>query len=236
MPNEDEVTEDFLGDISTNGSSSDTASPFFDFTVEEDPGPPAEPPPLEEPLETVVGDGSCRVCGAPTFRPPGLTKAGHKKRAPRYCDLHAPNARIPQDGPVAARMESELRRIQEELADDIKLFATMAGPFFPVTGYYLFANSDPFTVALLKLCKNNQRALRVLHRAASVAPVYEVAKVAAGVAYSVQVDTQKADAHSTVGQRLGVDRAYDAVYGEVHNQETATMNGFTQPPHYATVQ
>src|SRR5215467_3261491 len=34
-----------------------------------------------------VGDGTCDVCGAPTFRPPGLTAAGRKKRVPRLCDL-----------------------------------------------------------------------------------------------------------------------------------------------------
>jgi len=242
-PPEPDITEDFLGDISNNGL-------FQDIVIEEVPTPPEdiEVPPIDDggsPFEdatTPIGDGACIVCGSPTFRPPGLTKAGHRKRVPKYCDLHAPNVRISQDGPIAARLESQLQRVQEELADDIRLGGTLVGAMFPVTGYYLFENADPFTIALIKLCKNNQRALRVLHRAASVAPVYEVMKDAAGVAYAIQVDQKKADPHSTVGRRLGVARAYDSVYpNDVESTyQSSRNNGFgtgsNQPPRYATVQ
>jgi hypothetical protein len=201
--------------------------------------PVAELPPEDQPIEdelppTQVGDGSCVVCGAPTFRPPGLTKAGHKKRTPKYCDLHNPKLRVSQEGPILAGMENQLKRIQEELADDIRLLGVMAGPLFPVTGVYVFENADPFTIALLKLCKNNQRALRILHRAASVAPIYEVAKDCAGVFYAVQVDMKKLEPHNTVSERLGVARAYDTVYPE--NTSSVTNNGQTGPPRYATVQ
>jgi hypothetical protein len=180
-----------------------------------------------------VGDGSCLVCGAPTFRPPGLTKAGHKKRTPKYCDLHDPKLRISQDGPQFTGVESQLQRIQEELADDIRLLGTLAGPLFPVTGYYVFLRADPFTIALIKLCKNNQRALRVLHRAASIAPVYEVAKDVAGVAYAVQVDTNRADPHNTVSQRLGVAQAYDSVFPTQQTNGSTASTGFPGPPRYA---
>jgi hypothetical protein len=187
-----------------------------------------------------VGDGSCVVCGAATFRPPGLTKAGHKKRAPKYCDLHNPKLRVSNERSFTQGLdgESQLKRIQEELADDIRLLGVMAGPLLPVTGVYVFENADPFTIALLKLCKNNTRALRVLHRAASVAPIYEVAKDVAGVAYAVQVDMKKMEAHTTIGQRLGVARAYDTVYSESTpgNGNNIATNGSMGPPRYATVQ
>jgi hypothetical protein len=188
-----------------------------------------------------VGDGSCVVCGAPTFRPPGLTKAGHKKRAPKYCDLHAPQRGVSKERSIPTGVEggaAQLQRIQEELADDLRLLGVLAGPLLPVTGMYVWTNADPFTEALLKLCKNNQRALRILHRAASVAPIYEVAKDVAGVAYAIQVDGRKADPHNTVGQRLGVARAYDAVYPESTpgNETNVRTNGAQGPPRYATVQ
>ena len=193
---------------------------------------------IEEP--TIVGDGSCVVCGAPTFRPPGLTKAGHKKRTPKYCDLHDPKLRVSKTGPVAPGMEgvAQLQKIQSELADDLRLLAVMAGPLLPVTGMYVWDNADPFTAALLKLCKNNQRALRILHRAATVAPIYEVAKDCAGVFYAIQVDMHKLEPHNTVSQRLGVERVYNNVYPESTNGNTTNVNnnGTQGPPRYATVQ
>jgi len=187
--------------------------------------------------EIKVGDGSCVVCGAPTFRPPGLTKAGHKKRAPKYCDLHNPKLRVSGEGPQSHGLEGEqqLKRIAEELADDIKLLGVMFGPLLPVTGVYVFSNADSFTIALLKLCKNNPRALRILHRAASVAPVYEVAKDVAGVAYSMQVDMQKQDPHNTIAKRLGVEDAFMQVYPDStqSNGNSVPTNGVTGPPRYA---
>jgi hypothetical protein len=133
---------------------------------------------------------------------------------------------------------AQLQKIQDELADDLRLLAVMAGPLLPVTGVYVFDNADPFTAALLKLCKNNPRAIRVLHRAASVAPIYEVAKDCAGVFYAVQVDMKKLEPHNTVSQRLGVERAYDAVYTESSpgNENNVTTNGRQGPPRYARTQ
>jgi hypothetical protein len=199
--------------------------------------PIPEPPPSFD--DVSIGDGTCIVCGAPTFRPPGLTKTGRRKRVPRHCDLHSANAKISSDGPSAARLESQLQRVQEELADDLRLLGTLAGPLLPTTGYYLIEEADPFTIALLKLCKNNTRMLRVLHRVASVAPVYEVAKTCAGIGYAIQVDTQGADPHNTVGKRLGVARAYDAVYPNPNGNDTnsSSNNGsYSGPPRYATLQ
>lgn len=183
----------------------------------------------------IVGDGSCHVCGAPTFRPPGLTKAGHKKRTPKYCDLHDPKLRVQKDRPVTSGVEGvALKKIQDELADDLRLLAVMAGPLLPVTGMYVWEAADPFTAALLNLCKNNQRALRILHRAATVAPIYEVAKDAAGLFYAIQVDMKRLEPHNTVSRRLGVEAVYDTVYpdnpGNANNVES---NGAMGPPRYA---
>jgi hypothetical protein len=190
--------------------------------------------------DVIVGDGSCVVCGAATFRPPGLTKAGHKKRTPKYCDLHNPKLRVSEKGSFTNGVEgvAQLQKIQDELADDLRLLAVMAGPLLPVTGMYVFENADPFTTALLKLCKNNQRALRVLHRAATVAPVYEVAKDCAGVFYAIQVDMRKLEPHNTVSQRLGVERAYDTVYPDStpSNGNNPSSNGVKGPPRYAPAQ
>lgn len=241
-PAPDPISE-LLGDassVSSNGSFGGEEFVFEDETIKEDDVPQSES--LEdvvfEGATTSIGDGVCLVCGAPTFRPQGLTRTGRKKRTPKYCDLHAPNVRISADGPDAKRLESQLQRVQQELADDVMLLGTLAGPLLPVTGYYLFTNADAFTIALIKLCKNNQRALRVLHRAASVAPVYEVAKCVAGVSYAVQVDTKNIDPHNMVGDRLGVAHAYDAVYSSGMSGETnnITSNGVSSPPRYATVQ
>ena len=179
-----------------------------------------------------VGDGECLECGAPTFRPSGLTASGSKKRVPKYCDLHAKNVRVSETRSRPKGVESQLQRVQEELADDLRLLATLAGPLMPVTGMYVFEQADPFTIALLKLAKNNQRVLRVLHRAAQVAPIYTVAQTLAGTAYAVQVDINKADPHNMIGRRLGVERAYDLV----HADEQQNMNGsasFQGPPRYS---
>ena len=226
--------ESFLGDVTV--SDNGTGPTLFGEPegVVTDPIPEGDPGSFGD-ISQPVGDGQCDVCGAPTFRPPGLTKAGRKKRTPKYCDLHSPNIRVQGERPDLAGVESQLKRIQEELADDIRLLGTLAGPIFPVTGYYVFENADPFTIALLKLAKNNTRVLRVLHRAAQVAPIYTVAEVVAGTAYSVQVDQHKVDPHNTLARRLGVSRAYDAVYPE-EAQVNVTANGFSPPPVYATVQ
>lgn len=241
-PSLDSEIESFLGDINSNGTSPEPTDDFFtNFTVEAEPGQQTLTEEDGSPFDgatTEIGDGACVVCGTPVFRPPGLTKAGHRKRVPKFCDLHSPSARVEGTPPLQARLESQLLRVQEELADDLRLGGTLIGAMFPVTGYYIFENADPFTIALMKLCKNNQRALRVLHRAASVAPVYEVAKCGAGVAYAIQVDQKKADPHNSIGHRLGVSRAYDSVYPS-DTPQTYTMgsnNQSTAPPRYAGIQ
>lgn len=222
-------------------------APWISATVE-DTTEPVTDVPVSDNIEdggvfdgatTPVGDGACSVCGAPVFRPPGLTPTGRRKRVPKYCDLHNPKVRVGpvfDDGFTRANVDSQLRRIQEELADDVRLLGTLAGPMFPVTGYYIFDGADSFTLALLKLCKNNSRMLRVLHRAAQVAPVYEVAKFGAGIGIAVQVDNKKHDPHSGAARRLGVEYAYSQVYPSDTPQYPSNNNGYTPPPKYATVQ
>jgi hypothetical protein len=233
IPSDDEISS-FLGDLSIPAGDADEMTfipPGEDFVAPTDDGDIASG--FEE--STVqIGDGTCRVCGSPTFRPPGLTKTGRKKRAPGYCDLHDPKRKVSNERPFSRGVESQLQRVQDELADDLRLLGAMAGPLLPVTGYYVFEHADAFTIALLKLAKNNQNMLRVLHRVAQVAPIYTVAEVVAGTAYSVQVDLQKADPHNTISQRLGVEKAYNALYPE--DQTNVSNNGFQGPPKYATVQ
>jgi hypothetical protein len=232
VPSDDEI-ESFLGDVTITDDTFGEVS----FSEAEDEIPPVtDETDITSGFEdsTVsIGDGSCSVCGAPTFRPPGLTKTGRKKRAPKYCDLHDPKRRISKEGPVFAGLESQLKKVQDELADDLRLLGVLVGPMLPVTGYFVFEHADPFTIAILKLAKNNPQVLRVLHRVAQVAPIYQVAETVAGTAYAIQVDMQKADAHSVAGQRLGVARAYDAVYPE-DVQTNVSSNGTQGPPRYAT--
>jgi len=229
--------EEFLGDVTKVKEPDEPPLDFGDPVIEQY----TESPPFDQDeslfgdISQPVGDGTCDVCGAPTFRPPGLTSAGRKKRVPRRCDLHARKPGVQAERPDLSGVESQLRRVQEELADDLKLLGTLAGPLLPVTGYYVFEHADPFTIAILKLAKNNTRILRVLHRAAQVAPIYTVAECVAGTAYAVQVDTHKADPHNTVARRLGVSRAYDSVYPPDNNSNIET-NGFVPPPHYTGVQ
>jgi hypothetical protein len=182
-----------------------------------------------------IGDGVCSVCGSPTFRPPGLTPSGRRKRTPKYCDLHDPKLRIQAEGPRFTAVESQLKRLQEELTDDIRLGGTLLGFGMPVAGYYALDNADEFATALLKLCKNNQRLLRVLHRAAQVAPIYTVAKDLGGFTYSMQVDMKRADPNNMVAQRLGVTKAYNAIYPENANVNGDMYNTYqpTAPPRYA---
>lgn len=236
MADASEPELEFLGDVESNGSVATdfglfNSVEYNDTNLDE----PLDTPPEFGSREERIGDGECVVCGTPTFRPPGLTKAGHKKRVPKYCDLHAPNLRVQTERPVPKGMESQLQRVQDELADDIRLLATLAGPLLPVTGMYLYGQADPFTIALIKLAKNNQTALRILHRAAQVAPIYTVAETIAGTAYAVQVDTRGADPHNAIGRRLRVGQAYEAVYG-TGEESTGSQQLFTGPPKYSTVQ
>jgi hypothetical protein len=228
---EPSVVDDFLGDVN-NTSVDDTwdLGPIEDVSTE-------ELPPI------VVGDGVCRVCGAPTFRPPGLTKSGQRKRAPRYCELHSPNRQIGDAGISQAALDAEQKRVAEELADQWRLAGTLIGPMLPVTGYFIIDTADPFTTALMRLCKNQQRVMKFLYRTAQVAPLYQVAKEVGGIARCVQVDMQQADAHDAASKALGVDRAYDAVYPTAvdatsyngqHGNGTVPGNGFSPPPRYAS--
>lgn len=240
--NNDPIEADFLGDTTWDGTLSGvtfdsvddglTTDVFQERNIEQDL---KEDSPFEG-ATTKIGDGECVVCGAPTFRPAGLTKAGHRKRVPKYCDLHAPNSTVQATRPNAQRLESQLHNVQEELADNIRLLATLVGPLLPVTGYYAFESADAFTISILKLAKNNQRIVRVLYQAARVAPVYTAASTLAGIGYAVQVDLQKADPYSTISKRLRVDKAYEAVHPD---EAAATTNGatnFAGPPRYSTVQ
>jgi hypothetical protein len=232
------LDESILGDITTadagpvSGDDALFGTMTYDDSGELAPETPRDSTGFEE-STIIIGDGSCDVCGAPTFRPPGLTPSGRKKRAPKYCDLHTPNAKVSTARPSVKGMESQLQRVQDELADDLRLLGTMAGPLLPVTGFYVFEHADPFTIAILKLAKNNTRVLRVLHRMAQVAPVYTVAETIAGTAYAIQVDTKGADPHNTVAHRLGVSRAYDAVHPDVTTNGNGAGNvPFSGPPRY----
>lgn len=230
------LDETILGDITITDKDEELFGPMsFDESGELAPETPQDSTGFEE-STIVIGDGACDVCGAPTFRPPGLTPSGRKKRVPKYCDLHTPNAKVSQVRSNVKGMESQLQRVQDELADDIRLLGTLAGPLLPVTGYYVFENADPFTIAILKLAKNSPNVLRVLHRMAQVAPIYTVAQVVAGTAYSVQVDTRGMDPHNTIGERLGVARVYDTVYpGNSNgngNADNITSNPFKSAPRY----
>ena len=228
--------EEFLGDVTkarmVEEPSPDFGEPIVEQYTMSEPFDDEDSPfgNISQP----VGDGVCDVCGAPTFRPPGLTASGRKKRVPRRCDLHSRKPGVQAERSDLSGVESQLRRVQEELADDLKLLGTLAGPLLPVTGYYVFEHADPFTIAILKLAKNNTRVLRILHRVATVAPIYTVAECVAGTAYAVQVDTQKADPHNTVARRLGVSRAYDAVYPDSVPSDEINVgnNGFAPPPRY----
>jgi hypothetical protein len=224
------IGDDVLGDVSNvmPDMESDTTGDIPSFTVG-----------LEDIIDDPIqGDGSCVTCGAPTFRPPGLTPGGNRKRVPKFCDDHDPKRQARNERVLKERgIDPALNRIAEELADDVKLFGTMAGVVYPVTGYYLLENADAFTIALVKLAAKNPSILRILHRAAQVAPVYTVAQTLVGVAVSVQVDMNKMDAHSFAAERTGVDKAFDAVYPQGKEGQSFNMNGesFSQPPVFHTV-
>lgn len=235
--------DEFLGDIQTNGES-----PFLESVIGDEPETETIPDPIPEPdTEPVpppdepIGDGTCAICGAPTFRPPGLTKSGRRKRVPKHCDLHTKNVRVPDEGPDVKRLESQLQRIQVELADQLKLAGVLTGPLFPVTGYYMQENADQFTTALLQTAKDKERLLRILYRAAQVAPIYTLLSFGAGVGISMQVDQNRHDPHSGFSRHLGVEQAYEAVHGTTTNHaagngNTVANGQFTPPPKYATVQ
>jgi hypothetical protein len=238
--------ESFLGDL-----SSDPTVPFSVPTpVDVPPGTMweaiGEPEPVTEPEVSedepiTIGDGQCAICGTPVYRPRGKTSTGRPRRVPKYCDIHNPKARTNRDAILGSTgdLEAQLRKIQNDLADDIALLGALTGPFFPVTGYYIVDNADAFTTALLQLCKNNPRALKAAHRLGQVAPVYRCARFGAGVGVAVQVDQKKQDPYSSTSRNLGVDKAYDAVYNQSNNNTDTDMYNNSNnngPPRYATLQ
>jgi hypothetical protein len=219
--------EDLYGFMGENGSTVSAEEVFDQIDIEFDEELISPDKPFIDNVQT-IGDGNCIVCSAPTFRPPGLTKAGHKKRVPKYCNDHAGNISIPGKASQLRGVDSELQNVQEALADDIRLLGILAGPMLPTTGMFMVQQANPFTIAIIKLAKNNKAILRVLHRAAQVAPVYQVAQTVAGAAYSVQVDINNVDPHSTIAKRLGVETAYNAV----NPDQVPSDFRFAEPPRY----
>lgn len=243
-PSDDDLAS-FLGvDFQDNGKADHPSSnrfvPLGSFAADDETAPPDDTSFFDQDEGPIkIGDGECAVCGGPTFRPPGLTRTGRQKRAPKYCDLHNPQVIGKQKEFATQELDGQLRKIQGELSDDLMLLGTLSGPFFPVTGMYVIDNAEVFTAAVLKLCKNNPRLMRNLHRAAQVAPIYQLLRFGAGVGISVQTDQKKADPYSMVAQRLGVSRAYDLVYANSTSNSSpsgATNLNFSGPPKYATVQ
>lgn len=239
----DDETEAFdelaflLADDEAIGVANSNGAPKFYEASEEVSDPEPE---LASEVGPIVGDGECKICHAPTFRPPGLTRTGRLKRAPVYCDIHNPKG-IRQRGDELsnAELDAQLKKVQVQLADDVMLFSMALGTFFPVTGYYMMTNSDAFTTAALQLGRNNPRIMRVAHRLATIAPVYQIGRYAGGIFTSFQVDQQKHDPHSRVAMHLGVSDAYDAVYSNtnVNSTPSGPVNSmFNGPPKYATVQ
>jgi hypothetical protein len=223
-----DATSNDMPDLdATRGTFAVRGEPLFDVSLEDA---------IDDPIQA---DGSCIKCGAPTFRPPGLTPGGNRKRVPKFCEDHDPKRQARSEKILKERgLDPATTRIAEELADDIRLFGTMVGVVYPVTGYYLLENADPFTTALVKLAAKNPKVLRVLHRAASVAPVYTVLQNLVGTAVAVQVDMNKMEPHSFAAERTGVDKAYDAVYPQGKDQFFENNgNGFNAPapPTFHTV-
>lgn len=221
----DPIQDLFSGDVTpTEGISPEELLKDFDL------GPTEEIPSFQ------IGDSTCHVCGAPTFRPPGLTKTGRKKRAPKYCPVHDPTLAVANEPQFqGGELPGDLRRVQEELADEMRLIGIMAGQFLPVTGVYVLDQADPFTQALVKMAAKNPKVLRVLYRTSQVAPLYQTLKTVGGIAKAIQVDTQGASPHDTVGEWLGVGRAYDSVYftSPPSNESPINNNGSGRPPRYA---
>lgn len=220
----DPIEDLFSGDVAPEGVSPEELLKDFDLSS------------AEETPRVQIGDGSCDVCGAPTFRPPGLTKTGRKKRAPKYCAIHDPSLASKNEPQFdGGALPAELQRVQEELADEMRLIGMMAGPFLPVTGTYCIEQADPFTSALVKMAAKNPKVMRVLYRTAQVVPGFATLKTIGGIARAIQVDTQGANPHDTVGEWLGVANAYDIVYSNpVQPQQFGTSNnGFSPPPRYA---
>lgn len=224
----------------SNGDGTGATGRFYE-AAEEIPEPEPEPVLEDEPIK--IGDGECKVCGEPTFRPPGLTKTGRLKRPPVYCDLHNPKIKVRPDFVGAPDLEAQLRRVQGQLSEDVMLFGMGLGTFLPVTGYYVISNADLFTTAVLQLAKNNPRMMRTAHRLAQISPVYQVFRYGAGVATSYQVDQKKTDPYSRVAQHLGVSDAYSAVYSNTSSNSSPSNGansspntGWNGPPKYATVQ
>jgi len=231
--------ESFLGDYSTEPLAgtqtiSGEAGSSDDMVWESSEDPPSVD-------DTPVGDGQCVICGAPTFRPEGLTAKGYRKRVPKFCDLHQP----PKDRPkqrdtydfAGASLEGELRKVQQNLEDEIAVLATSTALFFPVTGYYMLDNAEIFTTAFLQMCRNKPRMIRMAQKVATALPLYNVAKYGAGVAASLQVDQKRIDPHSSMCHSLGVDRAYDAIHqaSSSHSGYPSTNGNQPGPPQYSTL-
>lgn len=194
-------------------------------SIPEGADPDLGPPPPEEPAFLTfsdggddkargeIGDGTCAECGAPTFRPPGTTATGRKKRTPKYCDLHGKREASNTERPKSQGLETRLKALQVDLSDNMKTAGAICGAVLPVTGYILVEDSDDFTNAIIRLARRHPRALLALEKAAEVGPGVVVGKELLKLGVALQVDGGKLQPDAIPSKYLGVER----VYNEVHN-------------------
>lgn len=79
-------------------------------------------PPIRMADEDSADTGTCAECGKPTFRPPGITPKGRRKRIPKYCADHT--ARPTSNAPSPSRRSKHKGNV--DIADGMtEMYATI---------------------------------------------------------------------------------------------------------------
>lgn len=189
-----------------------------------------KPEPLpDEPL----GDGECAVCGAPTYRPEGKTRSGQRRRIPKFCSEHATGSKV-SDKPDPRKMESRLKALHTDLADNVRLVGALTGPVLPVTGYIILEDADAFTQAALNLARKHPRILGALETAAQIGPGITVGRFMVKLGVAMNVDSGRIKPDAAISTFMGVWEAYQIVHPDIANQMNTNPTG--PPPKYSVVQ
>lgn len=194
---------------------------------------------VSEPAEKIdgpLGDGECVICGAPTFRPEGLTRGGQRRRVPKFCEDHNPKTRVTPaqaERSSALKTESRLKALHTDLADNIRLVGALAGPVLPVTGYIILEDAEAFTQAALNLAKRHPKIIGALEKAAQVGPGITIGRFMVKLGVAMNVDSGRMQPDSAISNMMGVYAAWQVVHPDLAQANGTTA---TSPPRYSVVQ
>lgn len=164
------------------------------------------------------------ICQEPTCQTRIEEYSGHGRR-PKYHPDHRPSVmgKSPKksrgSGQVGTQssdksLDTKLKKIAIDLAENIALVGILVTPLLPTTGYIISRDAEATATAVVKMARNNPAVLAALMKASQIGPGVMLGRTIVTIGVAVAVDTNRITPDSQISAMLGVAAVWQEVHGE----------------------